>query len=231
LTGFDTEAAFIAFPRDAELEVMPVTSGYRVSLIYYLTTNYIKYDETADLTIPDAEDIELDIKNAMADLLENSPISDRGGYIGFGLSYEYFFQGHDVQMSSILPDLQGIDSAIQRACASLSLGVELKVYYTENGNEGTGEGALSNRFIHANEYGARNAIAYEIKDRGDGELVWNLDSRGDAEDGDVSIIWVKPLVRPNSYTTKFIASGEAAALEYAYYELCLVVSVPRQRRT
>jgi hypothetical protein len=176
-TGPNPHASFIAFFSD--VEVMTVTSGYRVTLTYNLSiknTSAHGADGPAVLAINDSKDVESDIKMELAKLLKNPRFLHKGGYIGFGLSYKYPFNHKKTKLSDISARLKGVDSAIKHACLSLSLRVELKSYYTEQGNQGTGEDVLLNKFIPLEQYGEiENAIAYYLKEYGGGKVVWQYD--------------------------------------------------------
>lgn len=228
------KASFVAFFSDVEHEVMPVISGYRVTLTFNLFTESTGYEEAAVPTFPETKGIELEIKDAVADLLDSS-IMERGGYIGFGLSYKYPFQHRTTQMSEIR--LKGIDAAIQRACASLSLRVELKIYYAdqddpdrESADSEAEEGVLMDKFIPIEDYGQiEDSLIYRIRDFNGGKVVWDVSSGKWREtmEGDLPIIWVKPLVRRNGFTTPYVVHGNEPMVGHAYCELCLIAS-PRR---
>ncbi len=83
----------------------------------------------------ESKDIELDIKKELVELMKNPNFLSKVTYIGFGLSYKYPFHHQMTKISQIAERLKGIYSAV-----FLCLDVELKTYYTERGNEETGEG-------------------------------------------------------------------------------------------
>jgi len=83
----------------------------------------------------ESKDIELDIKKELVELMKNPNFLSKVTDIGFGLSYNYPFHHQMTRISQIAERLKGIYSAV-----FLCLDVELKTYYTERGNEETGEG-------------------------------------------------------------------------------------------
>ncbi|TFK62925.1 hypothetical protein BDN72DRAFT_728239, partial [Pluteus cervinus] len=86
---------FVAFYNDVEHEVLPLRSGYRVTLTYNLYTETPeKHPEIPELpTIPihrSAPD-EFVFKSALTTFLQNSDVFPEGGVLAFGLRFKYPF--------------------------------------------------------------------------------------------------------------------------------------------
>lgn len=114
----EPSVCFVAFYGDVEHEVLPVTSGYRVTLTYNL---YHKPIHPSTSSIPTPYHVKL--KHALADLVNDKLILPNGGYLGFGLVHEYVHTGHNL-IEPLLGQLKGSDRA-------LGLRYSLKLLYRQ----------------------------------------------------------------------------------------------------
>ncbi|KAF9063492.1 hypothetical protein BDP27DRAFT_1335043 [Rhodocollybia butyracea] len=132
-TPTEPELAFVAFYSDVTHEVLPVTSGARITLTFNL---YFEdsTSESALPVIPTVTDQFLTIKGAMTELLAEPRIVDGSiDTICFGLSHSYPVKrdkepGYDVRELSQF--LKGSDSLLFRVCEGLGLSPSLKVFHT-----------------------------------------------------------------------------------------------------
>jgi len=74
---------------------------------------------------------ELDLKQALSNLLDEKTFLSEGGTIGFGLLHEYPVSKNEGSLTRVLGCLKGSDAAIRRVCASLGLELKPKVLYKE----------------------------------------------------------------------------------------------------
>ena len=86
-TQTEPSIAYVIFYSDVEHEVTPVTFGTRVSLTYSLYFS----DESNDNPLPPIvpSTTEVTFKTALATLLSDHTFMEKGGFLGFGLQYEY----------------------------------------------------------------------------------------------------------------------------------------------
>jgi hypothetical protein len=140
LLGQATEPsiAYAVFFSDVDHEVLPVTSGHRITLTYNL--RWRSNAETTRLTGPKSE---TDIKAILKELLADDDFMPKGGLLGFGLQYQYpssmNMLGYDV-----LQYLKGTDAALYRAC--LGLGHDIKagaVWEDDRGEYGDSQWLMS----------------------------------------------------------------------------------------
>ena len=215
-------AAFVAFFSDVEHEVLPVSSGYRVTLTYNL---YLKKKNAAKRTAAIATFTQTDegIKNALEGVCAFLP---EGGILGFGLGHRYPFSQVSTRLSNIAGCLKGTDAAIKRACDSLSIPITIKAVYRDE------YGAIL--LDHFADFGYRqiddSLLAY-LKENENGLVIYNFGGRPPEEfrdnDNDTyPIIWVKPLAKTNPFSSSYISYGNEATLSYVYGEICLVATVP-----
>ena len=124
-TATQPSACFIAFFSDIEHEVLPVTSGYRVTLTYNL---YHKPTHPTTSLIPTP--FHLKLKHALVDLVNDQSTLPNGGYLGFGLAHEYVHTGRNL-LDPLLAQLKGLDRALADVCDELGLRYSLKLLYRD----------------------------------------------------------------------------------------------------
>ncbi|KAG9315448.1 hypothetical protein JVU11DRAFT_3059 [Chiua virens] len=116
-------ACYVAFYSDIEHEVLPVTSGYRVTFTYNLYR--LPFEITAS-PIPTPQ--HLNLKQALVDLINDKNTLPKGGYLGFGLVHEYVHTGRNV-LDPLLDQLKGSDRALADVCDALNLPYTLRLLY------------------------------------------------------------------------------------------------------
>ncbi|KAF8439935.1 hypothetical protein L210DRAFT_3612476 [Boletus edulis BED1] len=129
-TATEPSAFFVAFCGDIEHEVLPVTSGYRVTLTYNLYHGLVHPNTSSTLT-----PFHLKLKHALADLVNDKSILPNGGYLGFGLIHEYVHTGHNL-VEPLLDQLKGSDCALSNVCKELGLRYSLRLLYRSITDEG-----------------------------------------------------------------------------------------------
>ncbi|KAF8133330.1 hypothetical protein EV363DRAFT_52245 [Boletus edulis] len=124
-TATEPSACFVAFYGDIEHEVLPVTSGYRVTLTYNLYHGPV-HPNTSSILTP----FHLKLKHTLADLVNDKSILPNGGYLGFGLIHEYVHTGHNL-VEPLLDQLKGSDCSLANVCEELGLRYSLRLLYRE----------------------------------------------------------------------------------------------------
>jgi len=125
---------YIAFYNAVEHELSPVTSGYRVSLTYNLY-----YDDpplpTGPLRGDGVTEEEAKLRQTLSALLENLDFLPDGGYLGFGLRYQYPIKAEASDLGSLAGALKGSDAVIKRVADELNMNAQLKLVYEDEEEE------------------------------------------------------------------------------------------------
>lgn len=122
-------AAYVAFFSDVEHEVLPVTSGHRVTLTYNL------YFAERAKAIASREKDEGALKDALRAFLKDNDFLPQGGFLGFGLNHQYPFSADTTKLTELVKCLKGSDAALYRTCDSLALDASLKTFYVDRYDE------------------------------------------------------------------------------------------------
>ena len=126
-TATEPSACFMAFYGDLEHEVLPVTSGYRVTLTYNLSHKPI-HPGASLIHMP----FYLGLKQALVDLINDPSTLPNGGYLGFGLMHEYVHTRQDL-LDPVMAQLRGSDRALAEVCDALGLRYSLRLLYRNIG--------------------------------------------------------------------------------------------------
>lgn len=137
--------AYIAFYSDVEHEVMPIKSGYRITVTYNLY-----FDSTPSLVPKPDANIEgpnvfttrdARFPTMLKKLLADPSFLPKGGLLGFGLRHEYPLPRHwnslwhrrtsveKKALNSFLEFLKGSDAVVREAFQTLGLKVSLRIVY------------------------------------------------------------------------------------------------------
>ncbi|PBK68252.1 hypothetical protein ARMSODRAFT_1019832 [Armillaria solidipes] len=154
--------SYIAFYSDVEHEVLPVTSGVRVTLTYNL---YLEDKPIVPSLVSSTESPLVDhVKEALQNLLSASDFLPEGGMLGFGLRHQYpiamstdpggqvdeiygdpehdrearsdynnSYTREKEQFSRLVDFLKGSDASIFQACRGLSLEPSPRIIYRPRG--------------------------------------------------------------------------------------------------
>ena len=126
-TATEPSVCFVAFYSDLEHEVLPVISGYRVTLTYNLYCKPTRPEASSILT-----PFHTKLKQALVDLINDSSKLPSGGYLGFGLMHEYVYTREDL-LDPVMGQLKGSDRALADVCDVLGLRYSLRLFYREIG--------------------------------------------------------------------------------------------------
>ncbi|KAJ7596076.1 hypothetical protein C8J56DRAFT_1012248 [Mycena floridula] len=189
---------YIAFYSDIEHEVIPVTSGYRVTLTYNLYVEkalspLAKTEKTDEIL---KSSIHLPLKSTLEELLADSSFLPKGGLLGWGLQHSYPYlhnTGRRFKLKSILNALKGSDATLHQVCSELELGSKLKLLYAGSMIKGADDSGRSS---------------------------------SDSEEKTPKVRWVTPPTEFNRVSTTYIAYGNEASSEFTYGDLCLIVEIP-----
>ncbi|KAF9053854.1 hypothetical protein BDZ89DRAFT_1004937 [Hymenopellis radicata] len=217
-TSTEPEIAYVAFYSDTEHEVLPVTSGSRVTLTYNLffedTANFL-----ANPTAPSAKHLAL--KDAIQELIDDPDLLPEGAKLCFGLAHQYPREAHNpgYSVSELKQYLKGGDALIYSVCRELGLQVNVKVLYVRR------SGAIYLGTEPAKDHGD------EVHDEGEleEELMEGMEvvqsPFGEDDDDEPVLFWVTPRSKASQVETAHIRYGNQASLAHLYGEICLVVDV------
>ncbi|KAI9458456.1 CHAT domain-containing protein [Boletus coccyginus] len=124
-TAAEPSVCFVAFFSDIEHEVLPVKSGYRVTLTYNLYHKPV-HPSTASIPTP----FHLKLKQALVDLVNDKSNLPRGGYLGLGLVHQYIHTGRKL-LKLLMGQLKGMDRVLANVCDELGLRYSLRLLYRE----------------------------------------------------------------------------------------------------
>ena len=207
--------AYAAFFSDIEHEVVPVTSGHRVTLTYNLYFDDNKYVSAKDLVLepPSApqEENERMFRSAFEALLKNPEVLPDGGMLGFGLRHMYQVE---YSLEHVYSLLKGSDAAVYQSVRGLGFKPVLYLYYEQFGDEDF-EAVLT------------EGVPLPRDDRTVEDPVAMLHSYGGIciRRGKQEVKWVTPLTRINRQESAYIAYGNEPSLGMAYGDVCLLVRI------
>jgi hypothetical protein len=129
LAGKKNSVAYAVFFSDTEHEVLPVTSGHRVTVTYNL---YLAPDigepeqESAPLSetgyAVEMKSDEAELLTLLQGILDDSTFLPEGGFMGFGLQYQYPVSDRQHgPIADVFDRLKGVDAAAYNACLRLGL--------------------------------------------------------------------------------------------------------------
>ncbi|KZV92873.1 hypothetical protein EXIGLDRAFT_836130 [Exidia glandulosa HHB12029] len=227
------QVSWIAFYSDVEHEVLPVTSGYRVTLTYNL---YFTKDKPSDNPLPPAEPLLLAFKNVLGD----ESFLPTGGRLGFGLKHQYpipvELEGRNEKQAfqDLSYALKGSDRAVFHTAELLGLKPKLAMAYEL---EDAGVYLLDSIYAGRHEV---HGWEDEMR-RWNGEKIESFlpDPEDDQYDHGYladkaaaelptlpSFDWIVPRASSTRVKSKFIAYGNQASMGSVYGDLVLIITVP-----
>jgi hypothetical protein len=212
--------AYAAFFSDIEHEVLPVTSGHRVTLTYNLYFDGDEHTSAKKLVLEPSSESELQEANkekfslAFEALLGHPEFLSKGGTLGFGLRHVY--QVED-KLEHVYSLLKGSDAALYQSLRALGFEPVLYLFY-DSGKEwcrGHSRAVLIDRVPNFEEAG-------EIEDP-TGELC----SLGGLKISRLKqvVTWVTPPTTFNRRESAYMAHGNEPILGLMYGDVCLVVRI------
>ena len=243
-TATEPSVCFVAFFGDTEHEVLPVTSGYRVTLTYNLYHKPI-HPSTSSIPTP----FHLKVKQALVDLVNDKSTLPNGGYLGFGLVHEYAHTGHNL-LDNLLDQLKGSDRALADVCDELGLRYSLRLFYRGITNPWvnlitTGELDVDERRMDyessSMQYLEQALGGLTIEEVEGVALVggrYKFDPRLLADDYGYApwlnpfyrtpvreVLEITPMKSSVDIKTSFMAYGNQAELDYFYGTACMLIAV------
>ncbi|ESK89105.1 hypothetical protein Moror_5278 [Moniliophthora roreri MCA 2997] len=223
-TPSEPEIAFVAFYSDTTHQVLPVTTGNRVTLTYNL---YFEYAAEASLLPPIASVPEPNkysvVKEALQEILAEPKLFEEGfedTVLCFGLAHRYpLVRTEDrpnsgYKVSELKKFLKGSDALIYRACKELGLITYVRVMYAQDEGDGP-EAFLGTEFLNHNLEEVEGGLP-TLCDEVGMEPLYNQRRDPDA----AGLIWVTPGLGQYGIETVFVAYGNEPSLTSTYGEVC-----------
>ncbi|OSD03829.1 hypothetical protein PYCCODRAFT_1365254 [Trametes coccinea BRFM310] len=234
--------AYVAFFSDVEHEVLPVQSGYRVTITYNLYHVQQKSD-AQDVVLPSARPVPTNeeiFRSVLRGLLDAPEFLPNGGNLLFCLHHQYPlsnakqpFDKARQALIDVTSRLKGSDAMIFKVLRELSLDTAPKVVY-EDATE-TWHDALYVMCDHVvpldNEYLHSGSLAQYLVSTHKGILLnEDPDSYISYRDGcdppAAKVYWIAPTPwRVNSDKATFIHYGNEAKLAHSYWKVSLFVRI------
>jgi hypothetical protein len=179
--------AYAVFFSDTEHEVLPVTSGHRITITYnlYLAPGLGEEDESAasagSAIAAEVKNDEATLGSMLQGLLDDAAFLPKGGLMGFGLKYQYAVADRTTgSFADVGGRLKGVDAAVVRACARLGLATQIKALAQADAHD---SGWLLDDVPQLNYCYNEEHDAYIENDLSDGILVRAVDYEEGEADG------------------------------------------------
>ncbi|KAG9308531.1 hypothetical protein JVU11DRAFT_11875 [Chiua virens] len=121
----ESSVCFVAFFSDVEHQVLPVTSGHRVTLTYNL--HFRSRNITPRVLSGPFHD---KLKATLIELVNDMETLPNGGYLGVGLCHQYAYDDTK-PIDSVLDKLKGADAVLANVCTELGLPYVLRLLYAQ----------------------------------------------------------------------------------------------------
>jgi hypothetical protein len=221
---------YIAFYSDVEHEVLPVKSGYRVTLTYNLF--FAESPAIAMSRIPSP--MESVFKETLSRVLADPLFLPEGGHLGFGLRHQYPIKD---TLTHLAHSLKGSDAVIKKVCADLSLDMSFEIIYSDDDSDDDSDDSPTeirvNHIVDLSRKGiVEDVISLLRKDYGGKPIVSNADQpQWLAEHHYTRVWWVTYLTKVLGVGSPYVYYGNEASLSVLYGHACLIVQVgkPGQR--
>ncbi|KAF4567365.1 hypothetical protein EYR40_006364 [Pleurotus pulmonarius] len=130
--------SYVAFYGDIEHEVLPVESGYRITLTYNLFFKKARIPRAPSHDIA-SHPLRVELEKA---LKEPTFLAD-GGFIGWGLQYDYPVQSRPIEgrrrrknhLDAVAENLKGEDAIVAQICEELKLTAKTYVIFETEENQ------------------------------------------------------------------------------------------------
>ena len=208
--------AYAAFFSDIEHEVLPVTSGHRVTLTYNLYFDDDVGPSAKDLVSepPSApqEENERVFRSAFKALLNNPAFLPDGGTLVFGMRHVYQVEDKVDYVYSLL---KGSDAAVYQTLRALGFEPVLYLYYDRDQPYGELDSAVLLDKVpnFQREVGVSNLTNTLLRDYGGIRTQYE------------EVIWVTPVTTFNRRESTYIACTNESSLSSTYGDVCLVARV------
>ncbi|KAF8578571.1 hypothetical protein K439DRAFT_460544 [Ramaria rubella] len=220
---------------DIEHEVLPVTSGARITLAYDIFAS----EEPFSIVSPAMDGTTLPFYSDFKAVLQNKDFLPQGGKVAMALSHAYAANANGIS-NAFAGRLKGADAALYRALSALEISMELRAVYSPYSDGAEYE--IEKDQIPVDEFGPTREVKgyygrrilytsdnfefYEGHDERDvyDEEIYKSDCGGRVEP---ELIWArKPSGDAFSNHGYYIHYGNQASLGSLYIAAALVLNIP-----
>lgn len=228
-TPGNIHVGLMAFSREVEYEVLPVTSGCRVTITYDLVW---ANDGQIQLIRPISDTRDERQRSALDAILHNPEYLPDGGILGFYLEHQYpFARGADEDTKNIISQLKGSDRALYDLFSEHSLQYDVKLVMETALAFGADFTFLCDRIADLQQVDSEE-LFYIIKNDG-GVYVLPDCSMDDyehyAKRSKMEIVgpvlWVTQPIATNTLTEPYIMYGSQSEAAYARYQVCFILKL------
>lgn len=218
--------AFVSFYSDIEHQVLPVESGYRVTLTYNLhlaesigpksMLNILSVDSYSTLI------------TSFASVIASPTVLPKGGALGFGLLYRYPINPKTTNLAAFTGALKGNDALVRSVCQALGLEPSVKVLYEES--DMGGDEYLSDKVQDGYDLSSCDDETPSRKlwrDAGATRVLIPGDQAPSLYK--TPVLWVTPPSKMVTTDLAYMTYGNEASLCYAYGDLVLIAKFPAYR--
>ncbi|KAI0352550.1 hypothetical protein OH77DRAFT_1408736 [Trametes cingulata] len=234
--------AYVAFYSDTEHEVMPVQSGYRVTITYNLY--FVKDDAAmggaAPLAHPVGTNEEL-FRSTLRGLLDDPTFLPEGGNLLFALHHQYplstsykSLEAAKQALRDVASRLKGSDAVILKAMQELSLDASLRIVYQDTGGYFGPQYVMCDHIVDLENVQEVEESLHEFLLATEEGILLNPDTKrcpwyADPEEDfgkTVQAHWIVSAPwKFNSMKTTYMAYGNQASVEHTYWKISLFVRV------
>ncbi|KAI0738849.1 hypothetical protein C8Q80DRAFT_1112915 [Daedaleopsis nitida] len=229
--------AYVAFFSDVEHEVLPVTSGYRVTITYNLYwSEASRSASTGSPTVPpQLSTTEETFRSTLRALLEDPTFLPEGGHLMFGLSHKYPLSSTKRRteeaarkaLRMVGTRLKGNDGVVLKVMQELSLPASLKTLYHMH-DEYKKVPVACDYLIPLEEVNRVETPIDETLSKAWGGVLLSRPAHyieGHSPPILPNVQWVTIAPRSTHLKTTFMAYGNEAAVGVIYWQLYLLVRV------
>ncbi|GBE85341.1 hypothetical protein BKA93DRAFT_735463 [Sparassis latifolia] len=222
--------AYVAFYSDVEHEVLPVETGYRVTLTYNLYFG----SEDPYHTVPNIHPnplTESPFRDRLKELLKNPAFLPLGGTLGFGLRHQYPLKTKGAwryerkgvhPLKDLLVYLKGSDAVLLRICREFHLNASVQLLFRDTNGKRDVE-VLCDRVVDMSDDCLDTQLWFHLRENYGGKLLRAVD--GPEQQQDIEVHWVTETPKVNSIESPYIAYGNGASAAHTYMYLCLIIEV------
>jgi hypothetical protein len=211
--------AYAAFFSDVEHEVLPVTSGHRVTLTYNLHFGKDEHASAKDLVSEpppiSQEQNQQGFRSRFEALLKNPDFLPNGGVLGFGMRHVYQVKSSPDGLQHIYGLLKGSDATVYHSLRALGLEPVLYLNYRNDNHRYAGpESVMINKIPKFDSYCQVDDL-FDLLQGFDGIVI----------PSEEQVTWVTPETTFSSLTSAYAAYGNEGTVGYAYGVVCLIVRI------
>ncbi len=228
----ESSLAYVAFFSDVEHEVLPVTSGYRVTITYNL---YWAAEESSPRTLSVPKSVptnEETFRTSLRALLDDPTFLPEGAVLLYGLHYKYPLDAHKrpeagrKALTDLTTRLKACDAVVYKVAQELGLPARLGVLYQTTGIWGYETTlVLCDSIAPLQRHQQIDDPLWKTLERFYGGELMTRPRFMYEERPIPNVKWITPAPGYAQQETQYMAYGNEATLKTTYWQVCLRLSV------